>query len=298
MLREQAMIAIDENRPADEVTYARQQVVTLRELVEDFPSVPTYRSELVEALFGLGEGLSEQNKHDEALQHCAEAVALAERLEKRFPEISDLALCHAMAVYAHARALTRAGKLEDGLRARRRAVELSEELVRRKPDEPFYSTKLGKYRVGLMFSLIQLNRFDEALAVGDQAFTQLAEHVRRHPEFKEPRLDFASVCINIGSIQSERKEYQRAEEVLTAGLDTLTVPGGLPDGWKPSAVKLRVLLAQAQAHQKKLAAAEQNLEAARKLDPKLPQIDTVEKLIAGLKKGGSGEPAPPAPEKK
>ncbi|MFQ3650699.1 MAG: serine/threonine-protein kinase [Gemmataceae bacterium] len=298
LVSEHYSIAVDENRPADEVIFARRRVEILRALVDDFPSVPKYPAELAESLSSLGETLSEQNKHDESLVHHAEAVTLAERQAKRFPDVADFSFTYASTLYGQGRALSRAGKAQEGLQARRRSVEVLEAAVRRYPETALYTIRLGKYRVGVMFNLIQMNRLDEADAEGERAFKQLAELILRFPELKEARHDFALVCSNLARLRGHRggpatQIAARNEEVLTAGLNALTLPGEPPDSWNLTAAKLRVLLAQAQANLGKFVQAEENLGLARKLNPKLPEIGMVEKLIGTLKKKGANEQALP-----
>jgi tetratricopeptide (TPR) repeat protein len=222
-----AEVARDRHEPAVEEKWLRRSLDVARELVNDFPGIPSYQRLLAGVLSCLCEALTNANRAGEAVPYAEEAVSWAEKLDRAFPDQTEARLELCRRCYQLARVLHGAKRVAEGETFRRRSVEIAEQLWREHPDVAAYGSELGICRSGLTFVLATTGRFEEAREEGLRTVAVFETLVQRFPGDPNHRFRLAEACVNLSGNAGRLGRPDEGEAIARKGIAAM---GSLADG--------------------------------------------------------------------
>jgi tetratricopeptide (TPR) repeat protein len=292
-----AEVARDRRDPAERERWLRQALDVSRELVNDFPSIPSYQRRLSEVLGYYAEWLSDANRAEKAVPYAQEAVSWAEKQARAFPNEPEPQFILGQRCYQLARTLHAAKRVAEGETFRRRSIEIVDRLWREHPDVAKYGSMLGVSRNGLTFVLMTTGRPEEACEEGLRTVAVFETLVTRFPGDPDHRFRLAEVCLNLSSNVLELGRPDEAEAIARKGiaaLEPLADGGNLRN--RHYLASLRTNLGTAQVNKGDLDAAIASYREGLRLDPTLTRakvgLDGAMKLTAERE----GRLAPPPRE--
>jgi serine/threonine protein kinase/Flp pilus assembly protein TadD len=144
--------------------YARKAAVLADKLAAEDAAEPGDRQQLARNRIQLGIVLQKGRRLREAVEQFRQALAIYEKLSKRFPEESAYRYRQAGASNSLGRALRKQpGELAAALRCHEQALELVAKLVVDFPDQPHYRTELVRSHFGRGIALGLAERLAEAV---------------------------------------------------------------------------------------------------------------------------------------
>jgi serine/threonine-protein kinase len=205
---------------AQAIPVYRDALARLKQLADDFPSVPDYQNELAMASFNLGMALSlEASRHEtdpaaprplitEAKARLDDAVAIYRRLiqPEQFPHRPDFRQRLAQAENRRAVLLNRSGSAQDADARFRDAVGVLEGLVEQFPQVPEYRSDLGAALQYLATNQLSLNQHSEAVRLLERSITEQRVALHSSPANPDFRTFLLEAYRVLNTALCERKE--------------------------------------------------------------------------------------------
>ena len=193
----------------------RRSLSILEDLVREFPSDPSYRSDLGNSHSRLAAWFDADLRFREAVEERRIALGIAQDLVAEFPSNEEYREAFAGGNWAVGWHLVRVGKFDEAEKYNRAAVTASERL-------PVFSRVISRYR--LAYLLMRLARYDEAEQVVQEALAIAEQHLA--PSASPPNAGWVSKIVwlahshrNVGLLHFYTGRFEDAEGHLRKAID-------------------------------------------------------------------------------